>query len=271
MIKNPALDIKIDCSVEIITIHLDDDVVHIPNVAIINKMTDQIVTFGVGLNEFRHNPELKQVSGEEFECEAVPLLALDRLIPEQSANIILRLITSFCKQNIFLTKHASNVAVSIPNYENFDQSSRDEFEFILAKYLRAKSLMINNDKKLMSYKKAIFIQLTYIGSISLFTIVFIQLGGFVAMKLIEYFSLEKTSTVYGLFSCAGVIFIPLFLSIGFGAFLGELLWILVMRLIYSKQLLIIAVLYFWGSVKHDRLNPLSLTLQKLLLSDKHNP
>jgi hypothetical protein len=267
MDKDLSFEIKIDISTEKIVgnLSLDDTSISLNNIAVIDRKDKYVVAVGKNLTEYKSDfLEEQEVSDSGF--DTLPIFDYNNFHPEISASITLSLINSLLKHLKPTLNHQPIVYINFLNYDKVDLILRNDFEFLIAKFARLKRLLINNQESQATYKKTVFLQLSYLASFLLAIFSMILLDP-IFKYISRYLGLGELSTVLDWFVFTLVGFMPFIVFIACGLFTAEFLWMFFMRFFFPKQILRNTILYFYSPLKL-KINPISSISHRLLLIDK---
>lgn len=265
---NDILEFNIDIFSEEVIAKLkhQETIITFKNIITVRREDHIIFAIGKNIEEFKEElylEDLVEIKVDDYEF--ISIADAIQLFPSVAAIVLLDLLSHLYAKPIYVSGVSSIINIDFIGYEKLDPDAKNEFEFILAKYSKAKKLFVNGVDKHISYRKAIFLQMTYLGSICLTAFLLLGVGSLIGRMLGRFFGIDEIITMADVFLSIGIIFIPIFLFMGLGVWSGELVWMLVMRIFYPKSTLRSSILYFFGT-NPLTLNPISRMSHRFFLT-----
>lgn len=222
-------------------------IVHeVDNVAAFDPETKELLHFGLAPSAYQALYP-KKWEKQKDKIEFSPIFAKDTFSPEAGAMLLWdwwSQVSRYVVSQYTVFKHQAGLELNIcfENYETIQQEQRDEFEFLVFRFLYARKLTINGIEKHSSRKdllpSSLYIWMTYI--IGMVFVIFSAIPISIGITVLSHVNLPllPSLVLYPLVILGSVV-----IAIYLGYLIGFLFWLLISKSFFERKILLTNLRY----------------------------
>ena len=240
------VDVQVTDSKVILTIPQKDIVHEIDNVAAFDSATKKFLHFGLTPSAYQALYP-KKWEKQKDKMDFSPIFAEDTFSPEAAAMLlwdwwsqVSRYIVS--QYTVFKQQAGLELNICFENYEAIQHEQRDEFEFLIFRFLYARKLTINGTEK-HSIRKDLLPSSLYIWMTYIIGMVFVIFSAIPISIGITVLSDVNLPSLLGLVLYPLVILGSVVIAIYLGYLIGFLFWLLILKSFFGREVLLTNLRY----------------------------